>query len=242
MRLDLWLLGVVGVFALIGGFSGALKQLSQWGGLALAYFLGTRLAAAMGPSAPALLPLPPIAAQVGLRVLVVLGVYVAASLALRFLFARLLPSGALTRADRAAGVAMGGLKAALVIWLMLSIVVAFDRPLAKAGWDLDRQAPGSRALALTRRHSLMDAVNWPALEGAKKLAAAQGDPDVAAELLKTPALKAALEDPKLKAALSDPALQEALRSMDPAALLDDPKIKALLEDPELAEKLGAVGE
>lgn len=117
------------------------------------------------------------------------------------------------------------------------MLTSFAQPLAKAGWDLDKEAGPSRALALARRHNLFATVRVPAIEGAKKLAAAMENPGAAAGNLDSPALKAALEDPKIKAALSDPSIQAALRANDPAALLQDPKIQGLLDDPDLAKKL-----
>jgi len=241
MRLDLWLLGVVGVLGLIGAFSGAVAQSSQWAALALAYGASKPVAAALGPTVLGFLPLPAAAGPVVLRVLIMLAVYIGARVALGFVVGKLLPSGAISGANRAAGAAMGALKGGLLVWVLLSVVIAFDEPLSKAGWNLDKLAGDSHLLAFTRKHGLMDAVRWSFLDGAKKLAAAQSDPNAAAELMKDPAMKAALEDPQLKAVFADTGLREALRSLDVAALMKDPRIKKLLGDPELVKKLDALG-
>lgn len=232
MTLDLWVFGILGLFALLGALSGAVKQAAQWVALTLAYACGKPLTEALGPGAPGLLPLPPAAAPVALRVAVMLAIFLVAGFAARLVVGKLIGDGALSGANRAAGAGLGAAKGGVLAWVLLSVLVAFEKPLAKTGWDLDKKVGESHALAFTRRHSLMDAVRWSVLDGAKKLAAARSDPKAAAELMNDPAVKAALEDPKFR---------EALQSLDAGALLRDPRIRKLLENPDLAKKLDAIG-
>lgn len=241
MTLDLWVFGILGLFALLGALSGAVKQAAQWVALTLAYACGKPLTEALGPGAPGLLPLPPAAAPVALRVAVMLAIFLVAGFAARLVVGKLIGDGALSGANRAAGAGLGAAKGGVLAWVLLSVLVAFEKPLAKTGWDLDKKVGESHALAFTRRHSLMDAVRWSVLDGAKKLAAARSDPKAAAELMNDPAVKAALEDPELKAVFEDPKFREALQSLDAGALLRDPRIRKLLENPDLAKKLDAIG-
>ncbi|MBI5201011.1 MAG: CvpA family protein [Elusimicrobia bacterium] len=240
MRLDLWLLGVIVVFGLLGAFSGAVAQAAQWVALALAYATAKPLTEAIGPGALSFLP--PAAAPVALRVLVMLAVYIGARLLLGTILGKFLPPGPLRGTNRAAGAAMGAAKGGVLVWVLLSVVIAFDEPLSKAGWDLDKLAGDSHFLAFTRRHALMDAVRWSFLDGAKKLAAVRSDPKAAAELMKDPDVQAALEDPELKAIFADPELQKALQEMDVSALMKDPRIQKLLSDPDAVKKLSALGQ
>lgn len=241
MKLDLWLLGVVGLFGLMGAFSGALRQVAQWAGLAAAYLLAKPLAAALGPALAPRLGAWGAFAPLGAAAASMPAVYLAVGTLCRLALARLVPAGEKTRADRAAGLAMGAAKGGALVFVLLSVLVSFEEPLAKAGLDLEKQTRGSTAVAFARRRDLFASLKVPALDSAKRLAAARADPAAALALLEDPKIKAALSDPRLKALTSDPALQKALRAGDIAAVVGDPRVQKLLADPELAKALEGVG-
>lgn len=247
MDLDLALLAMTALLGALGAYSGAIKQASQWIGLATAYLVGKPLAAALGPLLAPRLPLPPslapALAALALFPLLYFGVGRAAHWGLK----KALPGREKTRGDRFAGFAMGSGKAAALAFLCLSLVFAFEEPLTSAGWDMGALAADSRAAAFARAHNLFSVVALPQVEQAKKLARARQDPQALLGLLEDPALKGMMQDPALKAMMSDPAFKAMLA--DPAALrrgelppgvtalMDNPEIKKLLDDPELAKKL-----
>jgi hypothetical protein len=223
MSLDLWLLGVVGLFGVMGLFSGAIKQVAQWLAMIAAYVFVR----------PAVSGLP-----VHYAGLAVLATILVGGPLLRLLINKLIPARALTAPDRVGGLLLGSLKGAALVYVCLCVTLAFEGPLSKSGVDLAGKTKDSRAVEAARRHNLFDRVKLPALQAAQRLAEARSDPRAAQQLLSSPAFQSALNDPALKAALSDPALKEALNGGgDPARLFENPQVKKLLEDPKLAETL-----
>lgn len=237
MTLDLWLAALVALFALMGLFSGAIKQVAQWLAVALAYLVVKPLASAAAPSLAPKLGLPAAFGPVAVVALAMLAVFLLGAPMFRLLLTKLLPAREKTAGDRAAGLALGALKGAALVFVGLSVLVSFEKPLAESGHDLARATEGSRAVDFARRHNLFDTLKLPMLDAAKQLAAARSDPNAARALLQSPALQAALDDPALKAAFADPGLQAALRSADPSTLLQNPQVKKLLEDPRLTQSL-----
>jgi len=239
MIFDLWLAGVVGLFGVLGAFSGALRQVSQWIGLIAAYLLAKPIGAALGPFLAPRLGGAAALAPVGAGALSMPLVYFGVGTACRLALARL-PAGEKTRADRAAGFGMGAAKGGGLVYLLLSVLVSFEAPLAKSGLDLERQTGGSSAVAFARKRNLFAAVSLPALDSAKRFAAARSDPAAAMALLEDPGVKAALSDPRLKELMGDPALRKALQSGDIAAVAGDPRVRKLLADPEFTKRLEAL--
>lgn len=232
MTLDLWLLGALVLFGLLGLFSGAIKQLSQWIGLAAAYLFAKPLAAALAPLAAERLGIPALLAPLVVGGTAFPLIFFGGSLLAHLLLKRALPAGEKGRTDRGVGFLMGAAKAGAIVFILLSVVLAFEEPLGKAGWNVAKETDGSRAAAFVRGHNLFSRLHIPALEKAQKLAAAR-DPQAALALL---------NDPKIKKLLQDPELAKQFQALgaggvSPQALLNDPKIKQLLQDPELAKKL-----
>lgn len=247
MNLDLALLALVALLGALGAYTGAIKQLSQWIGLAAAYLLGKPLAAALAPLLAPRLPLPSSMAPAVAALLLLPILYFGVGRGSLWALKKLLAGREKTRGDRFAGFAMGAGKAGALAFLCLSLVFAFEEPLTSAGWDMGALAADSRAAAFARAHNLFSVLELPAVAQAKKLAQARQDPQALLGLLEDPALKGMMQDPALKAMMSDPAFKAMLA--DPAALqrgelpagvtalMDNPEIKKLLDDPELAKKL-----
>ncbi|OGR10144.1 MAG: hypothetical protein A3K53_00465, partial [Deltaproteobacteria bacterium RIFOXYB2_FULL_66_7] len=145
-----------------------------------------------------------------------------------FILARLMGERENGPANRALGGVLGAGKAAAGLFVALSALVFFEKPLAQAGAGFEVQAKGSRAMALAREHNLFSSLRLPAFDGLRKVLEAQKDPKALRKLLDDPQLKAVLKDPRLKELMADPALKKALASGNPMALLQDPKIKELL--------------
>ena len=237
MKLDLAVLGVVALFGLLGLVSGAVKQLSHWAGLVLGCCAARPLASALTPVAAASLGWPPILLNVMLSCLLFVVLTALGAVAAHFLFARLLRDHEKGPADRVLGLVLGAGKAAAGIFVALSALLFFEKPLAQAAGAFDAQTKDSRAVAFVRPRNLFASLQLPALSGARKMLEAQGDPRAMKALLDDPSLKALMDDPRLKAVLADPALKKALASGNTAALLESAKLKELINDPALAEQL-----
>lgn len=237
MTLDRWVLLAVAAFALLGLISGAIKQLAQWLALVAAYVFAKPAGAALAPSLGPWLGFSPALAPIGLSALLMLATFVFGALLLRAVLKRVLPVTEKGKIDRLVGLALGGGKGAALAFVLLSTVLSFEEPLAKAGFDLESKTQGSSAVAWTRSHNLFDSMKVPALDAAKKLASIGGDPAALRELMADPKLKDLLDSPELKSALADPELRKLAESGNPAALLADPRVKKLLADPQLAKRL-----
>ncbi|MDE2489841.1 MAG: CvpA family protein, partial [Elusimicrobia bacterium] len=141
MSLDLWILAGLALFGALGFFTGAIRQISHWIGLAAAYFLSKPLAARAAPPLAAREGWPPHATAVGLAALLMPVLLVAAGLGSRALIDALVPGKERNVPDRVAGLALGAGKAAALAWLALSVVLPFQAPLARrwpaAGAALD---------------------------------------------------------------------------------------------------------
>lgn len=198
--LDLVVLGVLLLFAVAGAIGGALRQLvplaAVVAGWLAARHLPPRLAATLlGARPPA-----------WERAALAAGCFVAAALVVslvgRAVTRRLQgPGGHPGPADRALGALLGGAKAALGCWVLLSALALARGPVTLFSLRLD--ARGSDFGSLAARHNLLEAA--------------------------APRQARLLE--RLFEALRDPGVKERLRRGDPELkrLLDDPRLKALLE-------------
>jgi membrane protein required for colicin V production len=230
-------LAALTLFGVFGYASGAIKQLSHWAGVALAYLAARPAAAALAPSAAKRLDWPPALIAVILSsVLFVLFLAVGAASS-RFLLARLFGDRQNGPADRAVGSVLGFGKAAAVAFALLSALLFFEGQDAQAVRAFDAATKDSAAVAFVRRHNLFASLNAPALAGIQKMIAAAKDPQAARQLAESPEFKALLEDPRVKAAIGDGALERAVRAQGGGELLNDPRVKELLNDPNLAQRL-----
>jgi uncharacterized membrane protein required for colicin V production len=236
MKLDLLLAGVVALFGLLGLFSGAINQLRHWAGLILAALAARPLAARLTPFAAPKLGLSPIIVNVAFSSLLFCILYMLGMFAARAVLLKLFPGSQNGRGDREIGFALGAAKGGAILFALLSLLIFFEKPLAKALGAPPAAVRESRIVALARRHDLFDAVDVPALAKVQKLIAATKDPSALKDLENEPELRRLFDDPRLKAALQDGPLSEALKSGDLSSLQNDPRLKALLEDPRLAPR------
>lgn len=231
MNLDLGIATALLLFAALGYRSGAIRQLSVLAGMAVGYLCAKPLAAALAPAVAERGGWPAGPTGAVLSVVLMPLILVSTMLIARKLVEAAVPGGQGGKSDRWAGILVGGAKGGAVAWLMLSIVLVFEQPLAQARPGIKAALDASSAAAFTREHSLLALAPASAQERLQKLAAMREDPKVAEAMLK---------DPAVAALLNDPAVKQALEKKDPAALLANPQIKKLLADPELAKKLEAL--
>ena len=138
-----------------GAYLGALSQLAQLGAVAVGW-AGARL---LGPALAPFLRgvLPAFAAHPVASLAAFVGCAVAARLALRLLTGLL----GLTRArgggpDRGLGALLGGAQAAVIVWVALSALVTWARPIHLGPLDLD--PAGSDLCGFAREHNALGTV------------------------------------------------------------------------------------
>jgi uncharacterized membrane protein required for colicin V production len=227
MSLDLWILAALGLFAAIGFYTGAIQQFSHWIGMAAAYLCAKPLAAVLAPVLAERMGWPPPLTAIGLSAVSMPVIFLCATLISRGLLNAVVPGDQRNTPDRIAGIFLGAGKAGVIAWVMLSVVLSFEKSSAVPA-GVQAALSASSAASFTREHGLFAAASPTALEQLRALAS---DPKLAQTLLK---------DPALKAILDDPAVKKALEKRDPSALLENPRLKKLLENPELAKKLEAM--
>jgi membrane protein required for colicin V production len=154
--LDLVCLALLLLSAATGAFVGALAQLASAGAIA-AGFAGARFLA------PHLVPLvhgrvPAFAAHPVASVVAFVACAGVAALALRALAAVVGDDrGTLGRVDRGLGALIGGAKAAVVLWVGLSALALWGRPLRFGPVDVD--PTGSDLVGFAREHSALG-IGW----------------------------------------------------------------------------------
>lgn len=207
MPLDLALLAVVAVFSLHGYLTGAIGQLSHWAGLVAAYLASRPLAAALAPKLAPAVGLSAAAVQVLLSTVGFTVLYAVVTLIIHGALKALAGGREKNVPDRFVGLALGGGKAAALLFVLLSAALWFEKPLVQALGKPPKAVQESKAAGWTREHNLFKNIKLPALSKVEKLLAAAQDPS-------------RLDDPELKKLMNDPRIKAALESKDFAGLKD----------------------
>jgi membrane protein required for colicin V production len=223
VTLDLVILAVLLLFTVAGAFSGALRQAFKLAGVVAGWLAAVHLAPRLAPLVFGARPFPwqRSATAVGTFVAVVVLVAIAGRLVRRAVQG---PDGHPGPADRVLGALLGGAKAALAVWVVLSALALGGGRLALGPWSFDPRSSDFGSLAA--RHNLLVAADPAAAKTIERLLKLTQDPAARRELL--------ARDPGLRKLLDDPRLGKLLERGS-AAGADD--AKALLEDPEVAPLL-----
>lgn len=233
MVLDLAVLAALLLAALAGACSGALRQLVQLAaaviGWAAARFLGPSVAIGFARFVPG-----PMARPVAAGLLFAGGFALASLLGAALVRASAKEGGGRGPADRGLGALLGGAKAALVLWVIVSVLALLG---GVAKGEPARQLRQSDLVAFAREHNLLRHAEADAVRSLRRVLD-QLDP---AAVQASPELRALMEDPNVRAVL------ERTRAGEPGALEDalaDPALRATLErmrarvTGDYAEKVG----
>jgi len=222
--LDLVVLGLLLLFAVAGAFSGALRQLVHLAAVVAGWLAARHLPPRLaGP----LLGSHPAAWQRGALPGACFVAAVVVTWLLGSAIARRLhgPDGRPGPLDRAGGALMGGLKAGLAIWVLLSALALARGPVVLGSLRLDLR--GSDFGSLASRYNLLEAAAPRQAGRLERLLRALRDPEGRERILREePRAGRLLEDPRLKALLERPAGEERARVEE---LLADPEFGRLLE-------------
>lgn len=242
MTFDLIALVVVGLFALWGAFSGFARQVAQ-------LLAGVAAVVAAAPAGRALGE--PFAR--GLKASLSVGVIVATVVAfvVVYLVLRAVVTAVIRRAlsgkdpqnrgaDRALGFALGGAKAAALIFIGVCGVIFVENNLVFGGHKYSFAPKDSHVAALARAHNLFE---WVQFSRAKDLLAAARlarDPQAASKLKDDPDFAALMKDPRFKQLAQGDAWKKALETGDVRALMHSNPLVELIYDPQVARHLEAL--
>lgn len=243
--IDFAFLAFLAVLGLLGWLSGAIRQLSHWAGLALAYFCAPPLAALLtplvtprlAPLLPAKLPLSPAVVNMSLTSSLFSLIFIIGTVVLSVLAGKMIGVHENGKANRIGGFVLGAAKAAVLVFAALAVLLFLEKPLTEAFGGLYEPLAKSVAVGFVRAHNPLEAAPLPALAKIEKLMSAMRDPKETAALLRDPELRKLLENPSLNLALKDKTLEKALRGGDWSALKNDPRLAELLKDPRIAGRL-----
>lgn len=239
---DFIFLGFILILGLFGYLSGAVRQLTHWAALVLAYFCCRPLAARLTPSVtprlaplmPAKLTLSPALVNMSLSSSFFSLILIVGSVLLSALASKILGKREDSRINRTGGFVLGAGKGAAIVFAAVAVLLFLEKPLTEAFGAFPRPVAKSVAVGFVRAHNPLESAPIPMLDKIEKLMAALKDPQRAEALLNDPELRKLLRDPALTPALKDKNLEAALRSGDWSALKDDPRIAKLLKDPRIA--------
>lgn len=223
MIVDLAVLALLVVLAVAGAIGGALRQGLKLAAAVLAWLAARSLAAPVGRGLAR--SLPDAAARPVAAILLFLGTYALVSIVGGLVLRSRAAAGAVrSPADRAAGALLGGAKAALAAWVLLSAAALAGGPVGPRSFRVDPRTSDFAALA--RDHNLLS----------KVAPGRAGDLERALRALRDPNAFRRLEaDPEARRLLADPRLR-SLAGPDPANPGDaeervarDPAVRALVE-------------
>jgi membrane protein required for colicin V production len=242
MTIDLIILGLVLLFAVVGALTGGAKQIANMVALAVAWFASRKLGPFVGPRlADALGGVPLLFGVVLGSLLIFIGVLVAVRYALTALLERLF--GARNPENRgvdgAIGFVLGGLKVAVISYVVLSALVFAEQNVVVAGKRLGVSPKDSLSFGLARRYNLFEMTQFAAVKDLVAVTQVATNPEKARRMTNDPAFKSLKQDPRFQRALSDKRLREAMERGDTQAVLRSNLVLQLLQDPEFVSRLGA---
>jgi membrane protein required for colicin V production len=244
VNLDLVLLGLVLFFAVVGAFAGAAKQIAQLVALAAAYVCSRPLGTFLGPKAAEALHSPlivgTVAATLGVFILVLVIVRYALTQLIRRLLAGRDPHD--RSVDRGLGFFLGGLKVALIIYVIVCALTFIEENVTIAGKKVGLSPKDSVIFSLARRYNVFEMTQFSAVQDLVRVAKASNDPKSAEKLKSDPAYLALKKDPRFGKALDEQAMQRAIETGDYKALLRSNIILQLIQDPMAAARLEAAAD
>ena len=241
MNLDLLVVGLVLFFAVLGALAGGLMQLSHWAGLVLGGFLAKPLGVHLGPAAAQRFNAPDIVGVIVVTVFAFFAIYLTAQIVIRAVIKRVTQNRVLGGVDRVLGFGLGGGKAGVFLYVLISAMIFFEKPFtAVTHYQFDTR--GSKIADFIRAHNLFTTFSFPGTKGLTAIARAAKDPAAAAELGNDPEIQALTKDPRVQQLLSDGELQRSIQSGDGLAMLRSNRVMSVLSDSKLQDALAHAGE
>jgi uncharacterized membrane protein required for colicin V production len=197
MILDLAVLALIGLFAVGGYSSGAVRQISHAIGLIAAYLFSKPAAILLGPVLAARMNWPEAQAVGGLSLALMPVIFIGAALISRLLLNILEPGDERGPLDQGLGVLVGGAKGGAILFVLLCLTVSGESMLKQLNVDINSTTAGSFSMAFARGHNLFAQNDPLALVALKKLTEARNDPKARNIPLKGRNAKALLANSRL---------------------------------------------
>jgi len=241
---DLVGLGLIGLFAVVGFFSGFAKQVAA-AVAAFAAFLaagpGGRVIAA--PVAQQLKSSLTVGTVVG-TVIVFVVTWLTVRLVLTAVLRRILAGkeGERRGVDRLLGFMMGGAKAALVLWVGIGAALFLENNLMVAGKRFAFTPKDSLLVRWAKAFNVVEHLQFSGVHDLAKAAKLASDPKAAAKLKDDPDYAALMADPRFKSLVSQDAFKRALETGDLTGLLKSNGVVELINDPQAMRHLERLGD
>ena len=250
MSLDLWSLVAVAVFALLGLWRGAARQIASLVALVCASIASRPLSEAIGPWWAGQQPGLSLSSAALLSfaisfVLVALLAYAMVLFSFRperketteqnQTLSRLSGIG-----NRSLGLCLGALKGSLLVWLLLSLTALITQELHWLPFRLPWSLDDSRVYAFVKQHNALNQKQWEKLLALQQLAEL---PPYAAHLLPMGSpgqlpTSVSQELDKLKKLFDKPELHDALQKKQFNTLLKNKELNQLLRDESFLKAMG----
>ncbi len=240
--IDLLILSLVLVFAAVGAFQGAVRQLAQLAAIAAGYFCSRPLGRAFGPSLAQSTHVPILFGELAATILVFIAVTVAVRLLLTGVIRSLTRWRNPGRLDRGLGFLLGGLKIILIAYVVTSALSFVEDNVSWGGRRLGLSPADSVAFAVVRRYNLFELFQYRPVQDLVRIAQSLNDPVKAARLRQDAAFKALAEDPLFGRTLANDSTQRALEAGDTRALLRSDDVLKLLQTPAMEARLKAASD
>jgi membrane protein required for colicin V production len=223
LTVDLAVLALLVLLSVAGALTGALRQGLTLAAALLGWLAARHLAAPVGRGLARTLP--EAAARPVAAVLLFLGTYALVSIVGGLVLRSRAAAGAVrSPADRALGALLGGAKATLVVWVLLSAAALAGGPVGPRSFRVDPRTSDFAAVA--RDHNLLARVDPRRAKDLERVLRAIRDPKAFRRLEADPEARALLADPRLR----------SLAGPDPGApgtaeerVARDPAVRALVE-------------
>jgi len=243
--IDLLILALIAAAALLGGLTGAARQVGQLVGLLAAYALAGPLGKALGPAMSAWLGgVPAVAGTVAATLLLFILIWVALRYAVAAIVRRAMSGDDPEdrTVDRNLGITIAAVKIALAIYVVLCALVFAERNVTAFGKRFGLSPKDSVAFRVAREHNLFELTQFSEVRDLIRLAGSLSDPARAQKLREDPTFAALAKDPRWKKALADPEVKRALEARDAQALLRSDLVARLLGDPAMLREIEAAAD
>jgi membrane protein required for colicin V production len=243
--IDLFILGLILVFGLLGMAAGAAKQIAQIVALVAAYATAGPLGRAFGPNMAKALGGVPVAMGTVAAMFVV---FVVVLVALRFALTAILRRAMAgdddedergESVDRNLGLAIGATKVALMAYVVVCALVFAEKNVTAFGKKLGVSPKDSIAFDIARKYNLFEMTQFSEIKELARVANAVTDPKKSGQLEKDPAFQALKKDPRFQKVIQDQEVRRAAERGDYQALLRSNAVMQLLSDPDLVARIEA---
>ncbi|NMB73608.1 MAG: CvpA family protein [Myxococcales bacterium] len=245
MIIDIVILVLVLIFAVLGYWSGLLRQALRLAALVCAGLLAAPLGALFAPAITRAFEVQPLVGRVAGPLLAFVALYLVLSVAAFVILRgirrrrRELGRAAVPAWERWTGAVLGALKLAAIAFLLLSGLVLLER-FSPGGEKAHAVVRESRLCALARSANLFAALHLPVVGKVESLGKLAADPEFREKAAADPAVQRLLFHPIFRKLLDDPEIQELAKNSDLAGLLGNPRLNQTLEDPEIKKLLSEI--